>query len=320
MEPEIQSRLEKATESVTLPSWNPGASKRALIDFVTQVTRMDNMDYIPVPERIAVFDNDGTLWAEKPLYIQLAFVIDQIKALAPQRPEWQNQEPFRSVLQGDIKGALAGGIKSAEALLAATHAGMTTDEFENSVKTWFVRAQHPVMKCPYIEMIYQPMLEVINFLKLNNFKVYIASAGGVDFMRAVAEKIYGIPPEHVIGSSGKTKYDHQNGKAVLVKHAEVDTFDEGPGKPPTIHKFLGRRPVIAFGNSDGDFEMLEWVGSQQKPHLCMLLHHTDLDREWAYDRESHIGKLDRALDFAPRAGWTIIDMKRDWKRIYPFQS
>lgn len=271
-------------------------------------------------ERIAVFDNDGTLWGEKPMYTQLAFVIDQIKVLAPQHPEWNDQEPFKSILAGNIEEALAGGIQSAAALVAATHSGMTTEEFEQTAWNWFMHAENPKLQRPYIEVIYQPMLEVMNYLRARDFKIYIASAGGVDFMRAITKKIYDIPPEQVIGSVGKTKYIFENGSALLVKTAEVDTFHEGAGKPSSIYKFIGRRPIIAFGNSDGDLEMLQWVQAQDKPSLSMLVHHTDGTREWAYDRGSHVGHLDRALDMAPEAGWIVVDMKRDWNRIYPFNE
>ncbi|WP_413291261.1 HAD family hydrolase [Bdellovibrio sp. HCB337] len=318
MELESHSQTEKVSETVILPSWNPGASKRALIDFVARVSLHDSPEFVPIPERIAVFDNDGTLWAEKPLYMQLAFVIDQIIAMAPQHPEWHDKEPFKSVIKGDIKAALADGKSSAAALLAVTHAGMSTEDFDKSARLWFQRAQHPQLKRPYTELIYQPMLELINFLRINGFKIFIASAGGADFMRSVTEKLYGIPPEQVIGTTGKTRYEFHDGKPELIKLAEVDNFDEGPGKPASIHKFIGRRPLLAFGNSDGDYEMLEWVTSQDRPHLGLLLHHTDAEREWSYDRGSHVGKLNRALDAASRARWILVDMKKDWKRVYPF--
>lgn len=320
MELERTSTTKKAKEPVVLPSWNPGSAKRAIIDFVTRVSRKESIDYVPIAERIAVFDNDGTLWGEKPVYMQIEFLLARIKALAPDHPEWKDREPFKSALQGDLKAALSGGEISVGKLLAATHAGMTTDEFTQSAWNWFMTSVHPQLLRPYVELLYQPMLELMTYLRANDFKIYIASADGVDFMRAITQKIYDIPPEQVIGSSGKTRYVFENGHSFLVKTAELDVFDEGAGKPSSIYKYIGRRPIAAFGNSDGDFEMLQWISGQDVPHLSMLIHHTDESREWAYDHESRVGHLDRALDAAPANQWTVVDMKKDWNRIYPFNQ
>ncbi len=299
-----------------LPSWNDGGAGKAITDFVTRVTT-PGKDFVPEPERIAVFDNDGTLWAEQPMYFQLAFAIDRVKALAPQHPEWKDKEPFKSILAGDPKAALAGGEKAAMELLAATHTGMTTDEFEKIVKDWTSTAQHPRFKRPYTECIYQPMVEVLEYLRANGFKTWIVSGGGIEFMRPWTQAAYGIPPEQVIGSSAKTKFEIRDSKPVLVKLPEVGSIDDGPGKPVNINLHIGRRPVMAFGNSDGDLQMLQWTTAGEGPRFALIVHHTDAEREWAYDRESHVGKLDKALDEAMSKGWTVVDMKKDWNTIFP---
>ncbi len=270
-----------------------------------------------MPERIATFDNDGTLWAEQPMYFQLAFALDRVKALAPQHPEWAAKEPFASLLKGDLKAALAGGEHAMLEIVMATHAGLTTEEFEAVVKAWIATARHPVTKRPYTEMVYQPMLELLAYLRANGFKTFIVSGGGIEFMRPWTEKVYGIPPEQVVGSSIKTKLEVREGKPVLVRLPEVDFIDDKAGKPVGIHQHVGRRPIAAFGNSDGDLEMLQWTAAGGGPRFCLYVHHDDAEREWAYDRQSHVGRLDKGLDEAAAKGWTIVSMKADWSAIYP---
>jgi phosphoglycolate phosphatase-like HAD superfamily hydrolase len=300
-----------------LPSWNHTAPRQAIVAFVEKVTKEGSSDFVPIPERIAVFDNDGTLWAEQPMYFQAFFVFERIKALAPQHPEWKDKEPFASVLRGDMKTALAGGERALLEMVMATHAGMTTEEFEKSVIDWLATAKHPKIGKPFTEMVYQPMLELLTYLRTNGFKTFIVSGGGIEFMRPWAEKVYGIPPEQIIGSSIKSKYELRDGKPVIVKLPEINFIDDKVGKPVGIHHHIGRRPIFAAGNSDGDFEMLEWTTGGKGARLGMIIHHTDAEREWAYDRESHIGKLSKGLDEAAPRGWTIIDMKNDWKTIFP---
>ena len=299
-----------------LPSWNHTAPRQAIVAFVEKVTKEGSSDFVPIPERIAVFDNDGTLWAEQPMYFQAFFVFDRIKALAPQHPEWKDKEPFASVLRGDMKAALAGGERVLLEMVMATHAGMTTEEFEKSVSHWLVTAKHPTTGRPFTEMVYQPMLELLTYLRTNGFKTFIVSGGGIEFMRPWAEKVYGIPPEQIIGSSIKSKYELRDGKPVIVKLPEINFIDDKVGKPVGIHHHIGRRPIFAAGNSDGDFEMLEWTTGGKGARLGMIIHHTDAEREWAYDRESHIGKLSKGLDEAAAKGWIISDMKSDWQTIF----
>ncbi len=272
---------------------------------------------MPPAERIAVFDNDGTLWGEQPLYVQLAFALDRVKALAPAHPEWKDQEPFASLLKGDVMNALAGGEHAIAEIIMTTHAGMTTDAFEAVVRDWIATARHPKTGRPYTEMVYQPMVELLAYLRANGFRTFIVSGGGVEFMRPWTERVYGIPPEQVVGSSIRTKYELRDGKPVIARLPEIDFIDDKAGKPVGIHRFIGRRPVLAFGNSDGDFEMLEWTTSGTGPRLGLILHHDDSAREWAYDRDSGIGRLARGLDEAPTRGWRIVSMKDDWKRIHP---
>jgi phosphoserine phosphatase len=300
-----------------LPSWADTAQKKAITSFVEKVTKEGSSDFIPPAERIAVFDNDGTLWAEQPMYFQAFFIFDRIKALAPQHPEWAEKEPFASILKGDLKTALAGGEKALLEMAMATHAGMTSDEFEQMVSDWISTAKHPKTGKLYTEMVYQPMLEVLTYLCANGFKTFIVSGGGIEFMRPWAEKVYGVPPEQVIGSSIKTKYEVREGKPVIVRLPELNFIDDKEGKPVGIQQHIGRRPVMAFGNSDGDFQMLEWTTSGKGPRFGMIIHHTDAEREWAYDRESHIGKLSKGLDEAPKRGWTVVSMKEDWKTVFP---
>jgi phosphoglycolate phosphatase-like HAD superfamily hydrolase len=299
-----------------LPSWNEGATKASIVAFVRAVTDKSGKDFVPVPQRIATFDNDGTLWAEQPLPFQLFFALDRVKAMAPQHPEWKDKEPFASLLKGDVKGALAGGERAMVEIIMVTHAGMTTDEFEKVVKDWIATARHPTTKRLYSEMAYQPMLEVLRYLRANGFKTFIVSGGGIDFMRVFSEQVYGIPPEQVVGSSGKLKFDMRDGKPVLVKLPEIGFIDDKVGKPAGIQQHIGRRPIFAFGNSDGDLQMLQWTAGGGASFMG-LVHHTDAEREWAYDRKAPIGTLDKALDEAQAKAWTVVDMKQDWKVIYP---
>lgn len=300
-----------------LPSWNDTAPKTAIVAFVEKVTKTGSPDFVPVPERIATFDNDGTLWSEQPMYFQAFFVFAQIKKMAAQHPEWKDKEPFASVLKGDMKTALAGGEKALVEMMAATHSGMTTEEFEKNVTTWLATAKHPVSGKPFTDMVYQPMRELLAYLRANGFKTFIVSGGGIEFMRVWTEKIYGIPPEQVVGTSGGLKYELRDGKPVIVKTPELAHNDDKEGKPIGIQRHIGRRPVMAFGNSDGDFQMLEWTTAGSGPRFGLIVHHTDAKREVAYDRDSHIGKLDKALDAAPARGWTVASMKDDWKAVYP---
>lgn len=300
-----------------LPSWNDGENKEAIIDFVSRTTSKGHRDYIPAPKRIATFDNDGTLWSEQPLYFQAIYIFDRIKELAPNHPEWQQTEPFASVLKGNFESALSGGEKALLEMVMATHTGLTADEFAQSVSSWLATARHPKSGRPFTSMVYQPMLELLDYLRANDFKTFIVSGGGIDFMRVFAEEIYGVPPEQVVGSSLKATYEIRNNTPVIVKQPEIDFIDDKAGKPVGIYRYIGRRPVIAAGNSDGDFEMLEWTTAGAGPKLAMLVHHDDATREWAYDRDSHIGRLVRGLDEGSQRGWLIVSMKDDWNRIYP---
>jgi hypothetical protein len=300
-----------------LPSWNDTVSKEAVLSFVEKVTTEGSPDFVPSAERIATFDNDGTLWCEQPMYFQLLFALDRIKTLAPQHPEWKSHEPFASLLEGNVKAALAGGEKAIAEIVMATHAGMTTEEFEKIAAAWIATARHPTKGRLYTEMVYQPMLELLAYLRARGFKTFIVSGGGIEFMRPWTERVYGIPPEQVVGSSIKTQYEVREGKPVLVRLPELNFIDDKAGKPVGIHSHIGRRPLMAFGNSDGDLQMLEWTTAGKGPRFGLLVHHTDADREWAYDRDSHIGHLDKALDEASRRGWLVVDMKNDWKVIYP---
>jgi phosphoglycolate phosphatase-like HAD superfamily hydrolase len=300
-----------------LPSWNDGPAKTAISAFVARVTTTGGAEFVPAPERIAVFDNDGTLWTEQPIYVQLAFALDRVRALAPQHPEWSEREPFKSILAGDVQGALTSGERGIVELLAATHAGNTTEEFEDVVRQWIATARHPRFDRPYTEIVYQPMLELLEYLRASGFKTFIVSGGGVDFMRPWAEMVYGIPPEQVVGSRVQLAYEVSNGVPRIARLPGVDFVDDKAGKPIGIQQVIGRRPIAAFGNSDGDFEMLEWTTAGSGARLGVIVHHTDDTREWAYDRDSHIGTLARAFDEAPARGWTVVDMKQDWNVVYP---
>ncbi len=300
-----------------LPSWNEGAAKARIVQFVRAVTDKASKDYVGAAERIAVFDNDGTLWSEQPAYFQLIFAIDRVKALAPKHPDWKTKQPFKAAIEGDMKALAGSGTKGILDLVMATHAGNTPDEFQTIVLDWMATARHPRFKRPYTELVYQPMLELLAYLRANGFKTWIVSGGGIEFVRSWSERVYGIPPEQVIGSSIKTKFEVRNGVPVLVRLPEINFIDDKAGKPVGINQHIGRRPIAAFGNSDGDFEMLEWVTSGPGLRLGLIVHHDDAEREYAYDRKSHIGRLDRGLDEGPKRGWSIVSMKRDWQRIYP---
>ena len=318
-EPATTAPQDSARAATTDPlrSWNDGPAKEAIVDFVDRTTHAGGPDFVPPPERIATFDNDGTLWAEQPLYFQFLFAIDRVKALAPQHPEWKDQAPFAALLAGDLKGALAGGQHALEQILATTHAGMTTEEFDRIVSAWIATAKHPTTGRLYTQMVYQPMLELLAYLRANGYKTFIVSGGGIEFMRVFAEQVYGIPPEQVIGSTGKNTFELRDGKPVLVKTPAVDFIDDGEGKPVAIQKYIGRRPIAAFGNSDGDLPMLQWTAAGTGPRFCLYVHHTDAEREFAYDRQSPIGRLDKGLDEAKQRGWIVVSMKDDWNRIFP---
>jgi hypothetical protein len=301
-----------------LPSWNEGAAKQSIVDFVTRVTDPASPDFVAAAERIAVFDNDGTLWSEQPAYFQLFFAIDRVKAMAPEHPEWKTKQPFKAVLDGDMEALAAGGEHGLIELVMATHGGMTTVEFEAIVRGWLATARHPTTDRPYTEMVYQPMLELLDYLRADGFKTFIVSGGGIEFMRPWTEEVYDIPPEQVVGSSIKTKFEMRDDGPVLVRLPEIDFIDDKEGKPVGINSHIGRRPIAAFGNSDGDLQMLQWTAAGDGPSFCLYVHHTDAEREWAYDRDSHIGGLDKGLDEAEARGWTVVDMKNDWKVVYPW--
>jgi hypothetical protein len=303
-----------------LPSWNDTAPKKAIMAFVERVTSQGSPDFVRPAERIATFDNDGTLWAEQPIYVQLAFAFDRVKLLAPEHPEWATTEPFASLLKDDLKGALAAGEPAILQIVTVTHSGMTTDQFEQIVGDWIATAVHPKTGKLYTDMVYQPMIELLAYLRANGFKTFIVSGGGIDFMRVFGERVYGVPPEQVVGSSGKLNFEMRDGKARLMKLPELNFNDDKVGKPVAIQMHIGRRPIAAFGNSDGDLQMLEWARQGAGARFALIVHHTDADREWAYDRKSSVGKLDKALDVAQAEGWTVVDMKNDWKRVFAFEG
>jgi len=303
-----------------LPSWNDRPAKARIIAFVRAVTDKGSKDFVPPEERIAVFDNDGTLWAEQPIYFQVIFALDRVKALAVKHPEWRTKQPFKAALEGDVKAMAASGQKGLFELLVATHTGMTTDEFTRIAVDWIASARHPRFKRPYTDLAYLPMLELLGYLRDNGFKTFIVSGGGIEFMRPWTERVYRIPPEQVVGSSLVTRFQMRPDRTpVLMRQAKVDFIDDGPGKPVGINKFIGRRPILAFGNSDGDHQMLQWTAAGSGARFMGLVHHTDAEREWAYDRQSHIGRLDKALDEATARGWTVVNMKTDWKKIFAFE-
>src|SRR4051812_32496434 len=302
-----------------LPSWNDGATKNAINEFVSRVTVQGGPYFVLPAERIAVFDNDGTLWLEQPMYVQLAFAFDRIKALAPEHPEWKDKQPFKAVLEGDMKAIAEAGEHGLVELIMASHAGMTTNEFEKITAEWLASARDPRFKRPYTELVYQPMLELLAYLRANGFMTFIVSGGGIEFMRPWTDRIYGVPSDQVIGSSIKTRFEMRDGRPILFRLPEMNFIDDKAGKPVGINEHIGRRPIAAFGNSDGDLEMLQWTTMSGGVRLGVLVHHTDAEREYAYDRESHFGRLDKALDAAAVNNWTVVDMKRDWKRVFSFQ-
>ena len=299
-----------------LPSWNEGVSKRSIVDFVNRVTRKGGPAFVPPPERIATFDNDGTLWSEKPVPFQVMFAFDRVKALAPQHPDWKTREPFASLLTGDMAGVAAGGEKGVLAIMAATHTGMTTDEFSAQVNDWIATAKHPTTGRLFTEMVYQPMLDVLGYLRANGFKTFIVSGGGVEFMRPWAERVYGVPPEHVVGSSGTLKLEVRNGTPVLIKLPEVDLIDDKEGKPVGIQRQIGRRPIAAFGNSDGDLQMMQWAMAGPGARFALFVHHDDAAREFAYDRTDKLQQFNKGWDEAVTKRWTVVSMKNDWRTIY----
>jgi phosphoglycolate phosphatase-like HAD superfamily hydrolase len=309
----------RAATDDPLASWNDGATKKSIVDFVARVTEAGGRDYVPPKERIATFDNDGTLWSERPYPFQVAFALDRVKAMAPQHPQWRDEEPFKSVLAGNLKGVLSGGYHALIAIVAATHSGMTTDEFEAEVRKWVVTTRHPTTAKLFTEMVFQPMLELLAYLRANGFKTFIVSGGGIEFMRTFAEATYGVPPEQVIGSSGKLKFEWRDGAPVLSKLPEIELVNDNVEKPAAIQKYIGRRPIAAFGNSDGDLEMLQWTAAGKGARFALLVHHNDAAREFAYDRDPSIGQLDKAHDEAIAKGWTVVDMKNDWRRVFPFE-
>ena len=309
-----------AAQTEQLPSWNDGPVKTSITEFVARITTQGGSDFVPVDQRIAVFDNDGTLWCELPMYTQLSFALDRVKAMAPLHPEWKTRQPFQAVLAGDIKALAASGEKGLMELIAVTHAGMTSDEFARIVSDWLATARHPRFKRPYTDLVYQPMLELLTYLRANGFKTFIVSGGGIEFMRPWTARIYGVPPEQVVGSSIKTKFEMRDGRPTLFRLPQINFIDDKTGKPIGINEHIGRRPIAAFGNSDGDLEMLQWTTMGGGVRFGLIVHHTDAEREYAYDRKSSFGHLDKALDAATLNKWTVVDMKNDWKRIFPFEN
>lgn len=302
-----------------LPSWNDGAVKQKLLQWVEGVSSTDGAAFVPPGRRIAVFDNDGTLWSEKPFYFQLAYALDQLSGMATQHPQWQSQEPFKTVLSRDQAALAKLDEKALLQIVAETHSGMSVEQFQQNVLDWIVTARHPRFNRPYTDLVFQPMLELLAYLRANEFRTYIVTGGGIEFVRPWAGRVYGIPPEQVMGSSGETKYQLIDGKPELIKLPQVEFIDDGPSKPVGINRFIGQRPILAFGNSDGDLQMLEWTAGVPGTSLMGLVHHTDAVREWAYDRDTSVGGLNKALDEAQLRGWLVVDMKRDWKVIYPFE-
>jgi hypothetical protein len=312
--------LQASAQSDPLPSWNDTSTKRAIVDFVGRVTKAGGPDFVAPAERIATFDNDGTLWVEQPMYVQMAFALDRVKALAPLHPEWKDTQPFKAVLEGDMKALAEAGEHGVVELMTVTHAGMTTGEFSKIVTDWLATARDPRFNRPHTELVYQPMLELLAYLRASGFKTFIVSGGGIEFMRPWTEGVYGVPPEQVIGSSIKTRFEMRDGRPTLFRLPEVNFIDDKAGKPVGINEAIGRRPIAAFGNSDGDLDMLQWTTMSGGVRFGMIVHHTDAEREYAYDRQSHFGRLDVALDAAAVNKWTVVDMKKDWKVIFPFEK
>ncbi|WP_432695941.1 META domain-containing protein [Marinobacterium sp. YM272] len=308
-----------AASADPLPSWNSGVAKASIIEFVDKVTDPESGQFLPPAKRIATFDNDGTLWSEKPLYFQFYFALDRLKALAPEHPEWKTTEPFAAYLAGDVDKIAAYGEEGVLEVVAATHSGLTTEEFNQVARQWLATARHGSTGKRFTEMVFQPMLELLAYLRESGFKTFIVSGGGIDFIRNFSEEVYGIPADQVVGSSIKATYEIRDGRPVIIKQPEINFIDDKSGKPVGIHQYIGTRPVLAFGNSDGDYQMLDWVTSGDNPSLGLLLHHTDPSREWAYDRKSLVGSLNRGLDDADDKGWVLVDMKEDWNSVYPVQ-
>jgi len=303
-----------------LPSWNDGPSKKSIIEFVQAVTTEGSKDYVKPAERIAVFDNDGTLWSEQPMYFQVLFALEEVKRMAPQHPQWKTEQPFKAVLENDHQALAASGMDGLMKIIGATHTGITTAAFMDNAKTWLSQARHPKTGKPYTEMIFQPMLEMLDYLRSQDFKTYIVSGGEVEFMRAFAEQVYGIPSEQVIGTTFATQFQLNGNDASILRLPKLAHNDDGPGKPESIQQVIGRQPILAFGNSDGDLQMLQWTAAGPGKRFMGLVHHTDAKREWAYDRQSNIGRLDKALDEANKRGWSVVDMSTEWNRIYPFDT
>lgn len=312
--------IENTTKlSDPLPSWNEGKTKTSILTYVNDVTNTSSENFISIPDRIAVFDNDGNLWSEQPAYFQLFFAIDRVNALAESHPEWKTTQPFKAILENDLKTFASFGEHGILEVVMATHAGNTVEEFEAIVSNWLSISKHPRFNKPYTDLVYQPMLELIKYLQNNKFKTFIVSGGGIEFMRPWVEQVYGIPKDQVIGSSIKTQFDYSNGNPVIKRLPELDFIDDKEGKPIAINKFIGRKPIFCSGNSDGDLPMMQYTASNKLKSFMLYVHHTDSIREWAYDRKSHIGKLDKGLDQANENGWTVVDIKNDWKIIYPFE-
>jgi hypothetical protein len=316
----LRISLPAQAQTDPLASWNESAAKQSILDFVAAVTREGSPDFVPVPHRIATFDNDGTLWCEQPMYVQLAFALDRVKELAPMHPEWKNKQPFAAALEGDMKAVAESGERGMLELVMATHAGMTSDEFEKIVTEWLAKVRHPRFNRPYTDLVYQPMVELLAYLRASGFKTFIVSGGGVEFMRPWSEQVYGVPPEQVVGSSIKTKFQMRRDIPVLFRLSEINFIDDKGGKPVGINEYIGRRPIAAFGNSDGDLEMLQWATKAAGRRLGLVVHHTDAEREYAYDRASSFGRLDAVLDAAPINHWAVASMKDDWKRVFGFEN
>lgn len=300
-----------------LPSWNDGPTKQSIVTFVERVTKQGGADFVPVAERIATFDNDGTLWCEQPMYVQAVFMHDRVLELAPEHPDWKTLEPYRSLLSGEKKSVLELGQQGIAEVVGATHGGVTPEAFQQSVSVWLTKARHPRFERHYTQLVYQPMLELLAYMRANQFKTYVVSGGGVEFMRPWADGAYGIPPEQIIGSTVQTKFEMRDEQAMLFQQPKIDFIDDRDGKPVAINRIIGRRPIAAFGNSDGDLEMLQWTTAGAGARFGLIVHHTDAEREYAYDRDSRVGRLAKALDQAPQRGWTVVNMKTDWRVIFP---
>jgi len=310
----------RALAADPLPSWNEGPVKQAIVGFVSEVTQKGGANYVPPSERIATFDNDGTLWVEQPVYTQVSFVIDRVRALAPEHPEWKTKQPFQAVLEGDLKTALASGEKGLLEMVMATHAGMTAEQFTRIVSDWIQKSEHPRFKRLYTDCVYLPQLELLQYLRENGFQTFIVSGGGIEFMRPWADAVYGVEPWQVVGSSIVTEFEMRDGKPALVRQPKLNFIDDKAGKPVGIYQHIGVRPILAFGNSDGDLQMIQYAKGGDGPTLALFLHHTDAAREYAYDRKSPVGALDKVLDLAPTQDWILVDMKRDWGVVFPWEK